>query len=197
MVPNPLFMGRRWDTKWLILFISCSSPKQQQLQWRSSNVWSSKWLFAGRSDGGKGLWPKMGPAKVTWFKTYRTTFLHEGREQEMSPYLGAGSTSLWSLMWADRESSVTCREPYYFWFTFVLENVRDQNTLAKHRNERGLFESAVHVQHEYKCVLFIKACLTTSLGSEFNQVRRLSPFRSINLRLNRLPLHVTRHMAMF
>lgn len=113
-------------------------------------------------------------------------------------FTALGLLSLWSLMWEDRKSSITCREPYYFWFTFVLENVRDQNTLAKHQNERVLSESAVHVWHEYKCVLFKKACFTTtSLGSEFNQVRRLSPFRSINLRLNRLPLHVPRHTAVF
>lgn len=180
----------------IVYDVTSTSHKQQQLQRRSSNGWSRKWMFAGKSDGEKGLCSNMGPAKVIWFKTYLTIILYEGREQEMSLYC-AGSTFLWSLMWEDRESSITCREPYYFWFTFVLENVRDQNTLAKHRNERVLSESAVHVRHEYKCVLFIKACFTTSLGSEFNQVRRLSPFRSINLQPNRLPLHVTCHMAVF
>lgn len=93
-------------------------------------------------------------------------------------------------------TGVTCREPYCFWFTFVLENVRDHNTLAKHWNGRALSESAAHVRHEYKCVLFIKACFTASLGSEFNQVS-LSPFRSINLRLNKLALHVSRHTSVF
>lgn len=138
-----------------------------------------------------------GQRRSRWFKTYLTIVLCKGKEQDLSLYR-AGPTPLWSLMWEDRKSSITCREPYYFWFTFVLENVRDQNTLAKHRNERVLSESAAHVWHEYKCVLFKKACFTTtSLGSEFNQVRRLSPFRSINLRLNRLPLHVPRHTAVF
>lgn len=171
-----------YETTNILYNITSTSHKKQQLHRRSSNGWSRKWSFEG-------------PAKVIWFKTYLAIFLYKKRVQEMILYC-AGSTSLWTLMLEYGESNVTCREPYYFWSTFVLENVRDQNTLTKHRNERALSKSAAHVPHEYKCVLFIKACFTTSLGSEFNQVRRLSPFRSINLCLNRLPLHVTRHMAM-
>lgn len=119
---------------------------------RSSNGWSRKCLQVGVVEK-KGALSKY---RVIWFKTYLTISLYKWRTQEMNLYC-AGSTFLWSLMWEDRESSITCREPYYFWFTFVLENVKDQNTLVKHPNERALSESTVYVRHEYKCVLFIKS----------------------------------------
>lgn len=101
-------------------------------------------------------------------------------------YLCAWSTSLWCLVWEDREFSITCLEAYCFWFIFVLENARDQNTLATMEMGKRFQKELCMCSMNINVTLFIKACFTIRLENDFNQVRHLPHLCSLTRRQNTL-----------